>query len=93
MTIKVRWGCLVGILVLCYVVASYPVNWHMMKDGMGWYDNNPDRVWMDGWKEMKGPDYCSRTFALVFSPFVVPFNGLYHLVRMTGPEPVAEQPR
>lgn len=83
MKIRWRWVC-VWVLVL----GSFPVNWWMMDRGVGFYVNDPEYVWWDGWerREARGPSVGWRTASLILSPVSVPFNAVAEVAKWTTDE-------
>ena len=87
-TIKISWGRVFVLLLICYVIASYPFHYYMMCEGDGMYDNEPTKEWKCNCfnpADKVGPCATHRTVALIFSPFILPINGVYLLAERTYP--------
>lgn len=74
---------LVGkIILLTWLVGSYPLNYMSMDNGWGFYDKNPQvTVYTDGNGHKRGKNkgeiILGRIALLVISPLSIPVNGLY----------------
>jgi len=75
MKIDLKW-----VAVWVVVLAMYPLNWWMMAEGIGVYDNDPNCEW--GYRQ-KGPEVGARAAALLGSPVVVPWNMMFELAETT----------
>jgi len=87
-TIKISWSRVIALLFICYVIASYPFHYYMMCEGDGMYDNEPTKEWECNCfnpHDKVGPCATHRTTALIFSPIILPINGIYLLAEQTYP--------
>ena len=75
MKIDLKW-----VAVWVVVLAMYPLNWWMMAEGIGVYDNDPNCEW--GYRQ-KGPEVGARAAAILGSPVVVPWNMMFVLAEGT----------
>jgi len=77
------------IFATCFVLCCYPLNFWMMNENVGLY-NNPRQTWGDGVRkptDQKAKDaQTRRAWCLVASPIFAPISGFYTLAEYTIPE-------
>ena len=80
MTIKIKvWPFVVALLL-----STYPLNYHLMKKGSGFYNNDPNCTWVgDDKQEYKGPDLERRVWCLISSPVTAPVNTFAWIAQST----------
>ena len=76
-------------LLVCWCISSYHLNYVMMKNGVGFYNNDPQHVWHEGGLESgvrrQGPSGGGRHISFWLSPITAVLSGVQMLMDSTIP--------
>ena len=73
------------ILLAFWCISSYHLNYAMMKNGVGFYNNDLHHVWMEGCVERQGPSRHGRQVLWWASPVTAVLSGVQMLMDSTIP--------